>query len=76
MFDEVIPDLLGEKDRTPPQGLSFDRDPGPTALRYAATLSNRKLRQTIELNPVLSGHVNALPEDILWPVKTGHFYFG
>lgn len=55
MFDEVIPDLLGEKDRTPAPGLSFDQDPGPTALRYAATLSNRKLRQTIELNPVLSG---------------------
>ncbi len=55
MLAEVMPDLLGESDRTPAPGLMSDTDPSFSALRYAIALSNRKIRQAIELNPALSG---------------------
>ncbi len=60
MLAEAVPDLLGEEDRTPPSGLSCANDPELSALRYAITLSNRKIHQTIDLNPGLSGMATTL----------------
>jgi len=40
-----LPDLLGDKDRTPPVGLVRTVDPAFSALQLAVTLSNRTIRQ-------------------------------
>ena len=54
-FAEAVPDLLKGKDRTPPSGVFRDIDPRLSALRYAVTLSNQKIRRTVRLQPSLSG---------------------
>jgi len=50
----ALPDLLGEKNRTPPQGLSAEGDPEIAALRAALVLANRKIRRERELQPKLA----------------------
>lgn len=50
----ALPDLLGDKDRTPPQGLSADADREIAALRAAVSLANRKIRHERELHPKLA----------------------
>lgn len=52
---EAMPDLLGDKNRTPPSGVVANVDPRVMALRQVIALSNRKLRQAREQDPVLSG---------------------
>jgi protein phosphatase len=60
VLGEAVPDLLGEGDRTPPAGRSRKSDPELSALRSAITLSNRKIRQAIDLDPALSGMATTL----------------
>jgi PPM family protein phosphatase len=50
----AVPDLLGEKDRTPPVGRASTDDPSVAALREAATLANRAINQERSQNPVLA----------------------
>ncbi len=50
-----LPDLLGDKDRTPPQGLTAAAEREVAALRSAFTLANRKIRLDREQKPKLSG---------------------
>lgn len=54
-FEEAMPDLLGDTNRTPPSGVLLNTDPRLSALRQVITLSNRKLRRAREQDPVLSG---------------------
>lgn len=49
-----LPDLLGDKDRTPPAGISRAGDPAFSALQLAITLSNRTIRQTRAQTPALA----------------------
>jgi serine/threonine protein phosphatase PrpC len=50
----ALPDLLGDKDRTPPQGFSAAAEREIAAMRSAFTLANQKIRRERELNPKLS----------------------
>ncbi len=50
-----LPDLLGDKDRTPPQGLAMTAEREVAALRSAFTLANRRIRLDREQKPKLSG---------------------
>jgi serine/threonine protein phosphatase PrpC len=50
-----MPDLLGEKDRTPPTGALSKTDPETTALTYALTLANRNIRHEQSIRPELAG---------------------
>jgi protein phosphatase len=50
----VMPDLLGEKDRTPPVGRARTDDPSVSALRQAVYLANRAIGQERSQNPGLS----------------------
>ncbi len=50
----ALPDLLGDKDRTPPQDFSAAADREIAAMRSAFTLANKKIRRERELNPKLS----------------------
>jgi protein phosphatase len=50
----VLPDLLGDKDRTPPQGFSTAAEREIAAMRSAFTLANQKIRRERELNSKLS----------------------
>jgi len=52
---EVMPGLLKGNDTTPPFSLSLDVEPKISALRYAITLSNKKILQAASLNPALTG---------------------
>ena len=52
---ESIPDLLAEKDRTPPSERSVSADPAITALEHAVVLSNKQIRQAQDQNAELSG---------------------
>ncbi len=51
---QALPDLLGDKDRTPPQDLSAAADPEIAALRSAFLLANNRIRHEREQNPKLS----------------------
>lgn len=42
---QAVPDLLGEKDRTPPAGRARTDEPSVSALREAVTLANRAINQ-------------------------------
>ncbi len=53
-LSKVLPDMLGEKDRTPTRGRSSDLAPEIAALRSAVALANRKIRRERELRPDLS----------------------
>jgi len=55
-----MPDLLGEKDRTPPTGGLSRTDPDIMALTYALTLVNRTIRREQSDNPVLAGMATTL----------------
>lgn len=48
-----LPDLLGEKDRTPPAGSVRAGDPSFSALQLAITLANRSIRRQREAAPAL-----------------------
>jgi PPM family protein phosphatase len=48
---EAMPDLLGEKDRTPPMGIEHDTDIGISALRQAITFANQRIREKREQDP-------------------------
>ncbi len=50
-----LPDLLGDKDRTPPGGFVRAADPALSALQLAVTLSNRTIRQARTQTPALAG---------------------
>ena len=50
-----MPDLLGDKDRTPPAGLVRAVDPALSALQLAITLTNRTIRQARAETPALAG---------------------
>lgn len=54
-LEEAMPDLLGEKNRTPPEGRLRNADPVRSALQQALALSNRKMRRAMSQNPALSG---------------------
>jgi PPM family protein phosphatase len=53
-FEEAMPDLLGDANRTPPFGVVMNADPRLAALRQAITLSNRKIRRAREEDPALA----------------------
>ena len=55
-----MPDLLGEKDRTPPTGALSRTDPETMALTYAFTLANRTIRVEHTHNPGLAGMATTL----------------
>ncbi len=50
----ALPDLLGDKDRTPPQDFSAAAERESAAMRSAFSLANQKIRHERELNPKLS----------------------
>jgi len=52
---ETLPDLLGSSDRTPPAGVSADGSREPGALRNAVSLANRRILETVQQRPELSG---------------------
>jgi len=56
----VVPDMLGEKDRTPPTGALSKTEPDTMALKYALTLANRNIRREQSQNPELSGMATTL----------------
>jgi PPM family protein phosphatase len=56
----VVPDMLGEKDRTPPSGELSKTDPDTMALKYALTLANRNIRREQSHDPELSGMATTL----------------
>ncbi len=49
-----LPNLLGDRDRTPPHGLTAETDREIAALRAAVGLANRKIRHERELHPKLA----------------------
>ncbi len=51
---EAIPDLLGDRNKTPPSGADGAADSRYFALRQAITLSNRHIRQEQKLNPAVA----------------------
>jgi protein phosphatase len=51
---EAIPDLLGDRNKTPPSGADGAADLRFFALRQAITLSNRNIRQEQKLNPAVA----------------------
>jgi len=51
---QAMPDLLGEKDRTPPVGRVRTDDPSASALREAFFLANRAIHQERSQNPGIS----------------------
>jgi len=53
-FARAMPDLLGEKDRTPPVGRVRTDDPSVFALREAVSLANRAINQERSQNPGLA----------------------
>ena len=56
----VVPDMLGEKDRTPPTAALSKTDPDNGALTYALTLANRNIRREQSQHPELSGMATTL----------------
>jgi protein phosphatase len=52
---EVVPGFLAGDDTTPPFTVAAGAEPATAALRYAITLSNRKVIETSAGNPALSG---------------------
>jgi serine/threonine protein phosphatase PrpC len=52
---EAMPDLLGDKDRTPPAGHSSGTGAELSALRSAFTLANRTIRAVVGKTPGLAG---------------------
>lgn len=52
---EAVPDLLGASDRTPAAGTGTDADREPAALRYAVSLANRRILDTMEQRTELAG---------------------
>ena len=55
-----MPDLLGEKDRTPPTGVLSSTESETMALTYALTLANRTIRAEQSHNPGLAGMATTL----------------
>ncbi len=55
-----MPDLLGEKDRTPPAGVTSRADPETMALTNALNLANRTIRAVHTHNPGLAGMATTL----------------
>lgn len=53
-FATAMPDLLGDRDRTPPLGDRTSVETGHTALKYAITLTNKKIREERAQRPALS----------------------
>lgn len=51
----VLPDLLGQKDRTPPIGIVSGQAPEPAALAAAVTLANRNIHRESGRSPGLAG---------------------
>ncbi len=60
-----LPDLLGEKDSTPPTGALSKTGSDTPALKQALTLANRNIRQEQSLNPELSGMATTLTAFLL-----------
>jgi protein phosphatase len=52
---EAMPDLLGDKDRTPPSELRSGDVPELAAFRHAVTLANRNIREEAGKDPARSG---------------------
>lgn len=52
---EAMPDLLGDKDRTPPSEVRSDDVPEPAAFRHAVTLANRNIREEAGKVPARTG---------------------
>src|SRR5512136_924364 len=52
---EALPDLLGDKDRTPAAGTAADGRPEVPALRHVVTLMNRKILDAVSKNPSVEG---------------------
>jgi len=51
----AMPDLLGDKDRTPPMGSRSGDVPELAAFRHAVVLANRNIREEAERNPARTG---------------------
>jgi protein phosphatase len=66
-----VPDLLGDKESTPPGGLIRTVDPAFSALQLAITLSNRTIRQARAETPALSGMGTTLTSLLL---RHGHAF--
>jgi serine/threonine protein phosphatase PrpC len=64
-LDASLPDLLGEKDRTPPTGTLSKTEPNTLALTYALTIANRNIRREQSLRPELSGMATTLTAILL-----------
>lgn len=54
-LSEVMPGLLTGKDSTPPNSISLEVEPRISALRYAITLSNKKILKAAAENGALYG---------------------
>jgi protein phosphatase len=52
---EAVPDLLGTADRTPPAGTSGGVERETAVLRQAVTLANRRIIESIQERPELTG---------------------
>ena len=52
---EAMPDLLGDKDRTPPSGSASRSDPELSALRHAVGLANRRIHESVGKHQALAG---------------------
>jgi protein phosphatase len=50
-----MPDLLGDKDRTPPSGISAGDEPELAAFRHAVLLANGNIHEEAEYNPARTG---------------------
>jgi protein phosphatase len=61
----AVPDMLGEKDRTPPSGELSTTDPDTMALKYALTLANRNIRREQSHDPKLAGMATTLTSLLL-----------
>ena len=52
---EAVPDLLGDRDRTPPSGSESRSGPELSALRHAVGLANRRIHESVGKNTALAG---------------------
>src|SRR5512139_3906771 len=51
----AVPDLLGDRDRTPPSGSASRFNPELSALRHAVGLANRRIHESVGKNQALAG---------------------
>lgn len=52
---EAVPDLCGDRDRTPPSGSATPSGPELSAIRHAVGLANRRIRDAVGKDQALAG---------------------